>query len=138
MSLSLSRKEYILIMWIKFNPNPVNARVGDCAVRAIAKALDITWEKAFVLIAKNGFQMGDIMASNNVWGSVLRQNGFYRHTLPTECPDCYTVRDFCFEHPKGLYVLGCANHVVTCEDGNYYDTWDSGDEVVIYYWSKGE
>ena len=50
-------------MWINYNPNPVSARVGDCAVRAVAKALNIDWEKAFVLIAANGFIMGDIMAS---------------------------------------------------------------------------
>lgn len=123
-------------MWIKYNPNPVGARVGDCAVRAVAKALNIDWETAFILIAKNGFVMGDIMASNNVWGSVLRENGFYRYTLPNDCPDCYTVKDFCQDHPKGMYVLGTTNHVVTVIDGNYYDSWDSGDEVPFYYWTK--
>lgn len=123
-------------MWIKYNPNPVAARVGDCAVRAVAKALDTTWETAYALIAKNGFIMGDIMSSNNVWGSVLRQHGFYRHTIPNECPDCYTIEDFCKDHPKGVYVLGLQNHTVAIEDGNYFDTWPSGNETVIYYWSK--
>lgn len=32
-------------MWKPYNPNPVGRSVGDCAVRAIAKALDVTWEK---------------------------------------------------------------------------------------------
>lgn len=123
-------------MWIKYNPNPVNARVGDCAVRAVAKALDIDWEKAFALIAVNGFIMGDIMASNNVWGSVLRQHGFYRHIVPNECPDCYTIADFCADHPQGTYVVGAQNHVATVEGGNLYDTWDSSGEIVLYYWSK--
>lgn len=123
-------------MWIKYNPNPVSARVGDCAVRAVAKALDTDWERAYALISINGFAMGDIISSNNVWGSVLRQNGFYRHVIPNECPDCYTVEDFCKDHPKGIYVLGLQNHVVTIEDGNYFDTWPSGNETVIYYWSK--
>lgn len=123
-------------MWRYYNPNPVNARVGDCAVRAVAKALGIEWEKAYLMIAKNGFQMGDIMASNNVWGSVLRQHGFKRYILPNYCPDCYTLRDFCNEHPKGLYVVGMNNHVATVEDGNYFDVWDSGDELVNFYWTK--
>lgn len=123
-------------MWIYYNPNPISVRVGDCAIRAVAKALNVDWETAYALISTNGFAMGDIMASNNVWGSVLRQNGFYRHIIPNECPDCYTVKDFCKDHPKGLYVLGLQNHVVTCENGSYFDTWDSGNETVIYYWSK--
>ncbi len=123
-------------MWVEYNPNPISVHVGDCAVRAVAKALDVSWERAFLLIAMNGFQMGDIMASNNVWGSVLRQNGFYRYMLPNECPDCYTIKDFCRDYPKGVYVVGTINHVVTVVDGDYFDTWDSGNEIPFYYWSK--
>lgn len=123
-------------MWVEYNPSPVGARVGDCAVRAVAKALDTTWEKAYLLIAMNGFQMGNIISANSVWGSVLRQHGFKRYNLPTDCPDCYSVRDFCQDNPIGTYVLGTENHVVTAVDGDYYDTWDSGDEIVAYVWHK--
>lgn len=41
--------------WQKYNPNPAGRAVGDCAVRAIAKALGVDWEKAYTLIAANGF-----------------------------------------------------------------------------------
>ena len=30
--------------WVWYNPSPTGRNVGDCAVRAIAKALDIDWE----------------------------------------------------------------------------------------------
>lgn len=33
-------------MFVFFNPNPGAKRVGDCAVRAIAKAMGTDWEKA--------------------------------------------------------------------------------------------
>jgi hypothetical protein len=26
--------------------------------------------------------------------------------------------------------------VVTVQDGKYYDTWNSGNEVPVYYWEK--
>lgn len=123
-------------MWVEWNPNPDNARVGDCAVRAVAKALDTTWDRAYLLIAINGFQQANIISANSVWGSVLRQHGFQRFNLPTDCPDCYTVRDFCEDYPNGTYVLGTGNHVVTAVDGDYFDTWDSGDEIVAYVWHK--
>ena len=34
--------------YIFFNPNPCGRAVGDCSVRAVAKALDLTWNDAFL------------------------------------------------------------------------------------------
>lgn len=122
-------------MWKYYNPNPTGrTMVGDCSVRAISKALGVPWEKAYAMVVVNGFRMGDVMDSDSVWGSVLRMNGFKRENMP--CKDCYTIREFVDEHPKGIYVLGTGSHVVTAIDGDYYDTWDSGDEIPIYYWYK--
>ena len=45
--------------YIEYNPNPVGRRVGDCAVRAISKALGMTWEAAYITLALNGLQMCD-------------------------------------------------------------------------------
>ena len=124
-------------MFVYYNPNPVGrTSVGDCAIRAVAKALDVDWEKAYAMIVVNGFRMGDVASSNAVWGSVLRMNGFKRENIPNMCPDCYTIKEFCTDHPKGVYVVGTGNHVVTVIDGDYYDTWDSGDEMPLYYWYK--
>lgn len=122
--------------WVWYNPSPVGRNVGDCAVRAIAKALDTDWETAYALIANNGFLMGDMPSSNAVWGSVLRQNGFVRSALPMTCPDCYTAADFVRDHPNGTYVLGFGNHVATAKDGQIYDSWDSSMEIPQYYWEK--
>ena len=123
-------------MWVEWNPSPVGARVGDCSVRAVAKALDTTWENAYLLIAIQGYRLYDVISANSVWGSVLQQHGFTRYNLPTDCPECYTVRDFCNDHPIGTYVLGTGSHVVTAVDGSYFDTWDSGNEIVAYVWHK--
>lgn len=65
-------------MWIKENLNPLQRMTGDCSVRAVAKALGITWEKAHLMLSVNSYLMGDIMNSNTVIGSVLREHGFYR------------------------------------------------------------
>ena len=120
--------------FIEFNPNPVGRRVGDCAVRAISRALDIDWESAYLLLVSNGFAMGDMPSADAVWGATLRQKGFYRKALPDACPDCYNVIDFCEEHPNGVYVLGMGGHVATVVDGNLYDSWDSSMENPQFYW----
>lgn len=125
-------------MWIEFNPSPTGRRVGDCAVRAVAKALDVDWEKSYMMLAANGFGMGDMPSSDSVWGSVLRQHGFYREAIPNTCPDCYTARDFCNDNLKGVYVLGFGGHVATVVDGDLYDSWDSSDEIPIYVWYRKE
>jgi len=122
----------------QYNPNPAGRNVGDCAIRAVAKALDLDWETAYVLISMAGFQMNDMPSSNTVWGAVLRKHGFYRHVIPNACPDCYTVEDFADEHPHGVYVVGTGNHVVTIVDGTVFDSWDSRREIVSYFWSENE
>lgn len=125
-------------MWIQYNPNPAGRMVGDCAVRAISKALNMGWEAAYIALTLNGLQMADMPSSNSVWGSLLRQHGFYRKNLPDTCPVCYTVEDFCEDNPKGLFVVGTGNHVVTIIDSCYFDSWDSGKEIVQFVWYKKE
>ena len=124
--------------WQMWNENPVSRSVGDCAVRAVALALDVDWETAFALIALNGYLMGDMPSSNSVWGAVLRQHGFKRYVIPNECPDCYTIGDFADDNPRGVYVVGTGNHVVTIKDGVVYDSWNSLNEIPQYYWHKEE
>lgn len=125
-------------MWIEYNPNPVKNLTRDCAIRAVAKALDTDWESAFAMLALNAFLMGETMDSDAVWASVLRQHGFYKGIVPDTCPDCYTVSDFCRDNPAGTFVLKADQHVICAVDGDYYDTWQSGQEPVSYYWYKKE
>ena len=122
--------------WQMFSNNPTGRNTGDCAIRAVSLALDVDWETAYALIAMNGFLMGDVISSNSVWGAVLRQNGFSRYAVPNTCPDCFTIDDFADENPKGVYVVGTGNHVVTVKDGVIYDSWDSRREIPQYYWHK--
>lgn len=123
-------------MYRYYNPNPTGRSVGDCAIRAVTKALNITWDEAYNLIADAGRKMGDMPSSDSVWGAVLRMHGFHREILPNTCPDCYTAQDFCWDNPVGVYVLGFGGHVATVEDGVLFDSWNSSDLVPQYYWTR--
>lgn len=123
-------------MWVNYNPNPARTRVGDCAIRAVARATEQDWQSAYSALAVKGYEMSDLPSANNVWGAYLREKGFRREIVPNTCPDCYTVRDFCADHPRGVFVLALDGHVVTVVDGDHFDTWDSGGETVLYYWYK--
>lgn len=120
-----------------YNPNPAGKSVGDCAVRALSKALGQTWEETYVGLALEGFIRGDLPNADSVWGPYLREHGFTRHLLPDTCPDCYTVSNFAADHPQGTYILSMpGRHVVTVSEGQWHDSWNSGGEVPVYFWTR--
>ena len=123
-------------MYVEYNPNPLGRHAGDCAVRAIAKVLDVDWDEAYLGIVMKGYAVKDMPSINHVWGQYLKARGFSRHAIPNTCPDCYTVADFEQEHGSGKYILATGSHVVAVVDGNYYDSWDSGAEIPLYYFEK--
>ena len=54
--------------WIEYNPNPRRNRVGDCAIRAIAKATDQDWEMAYKGLYVKGYSKGDSEFLKAVYG----------------------------------------------------------------------
>lgn len=99
-------------MWKKYNANPLGKSVGDCTIRAISKALHKSWEEVYVGLCDVGLEMCDMPSANAMWGAYLRRHGFNRSVIPNSCPDCYTVNDFCNDHPIGTYILALSGHVV--------------------------
>lgn len=125
-------------MFIEYNPSPTGAQVGDCAVRAVSKALGVDWDTAFVLLAAKGFSVKDMPNANIVIDKVLRNFGFRRGIVSDDCPDCYTAEDFASDHPEGTFVLctGNMDHTVCVKNGDIYDSWNSSKEHPLFYWSK--
>ena len=123
-------------MYVFFNPNPDNKLVGDCVIRAISKLLNQPWERTYIELVIQGYIMADMPSSDAVWQAYLRRHGFNRYVIPNTCPDCYTVADFAADHPTGKYLLFVDKHVVAVENGKYFDSWDSGYRIPIYYFSQ--
>jgi len=82
--------------------------------------------------------MCEMPSANVVWGNFLLDNGFEEHSLMRRCKECYTVGDFCNDHPVGTFVVGTDNHAVCCYMGNHYDSFDSGEMNPTYYFEKLE
>lgn len=122
--------------WIFRNENPLGKQVGDCTVRAISTATGQTWADTFVEMALKGLVMADMPSANAVTTAYLREKGFSRRTVSNACPDCYTVKDFSADNPNGVYIVGVGTHIVSVIDGDYYDTWDSGNEIPLYYFER--
>ena len=122
-----------LYMFIEKNLNPYNKRTDDCVVRALAMALNIDWRSAYTMLSAHGLKLGDLFSKNYVWSDLLTSLGFTRSHIPDTCPHCYTVRDFAREHPQGVFMVGTGDHVLTVIDGDYIDSFDSGDMIPIIY-----
>lgn len=124
--------------YVYYNPNPSKKLVGDCVIRGISKLTNQDWKDVHVELCLQSYTMDDIPSSNAVWGAFLYQRGYRQHVIPDTCPNCMTVEKFCAEHPNGKYLLATGTHVICAESGDWYDTWNSGDETVIFYWTKGD
>lgn len=119
-------------MWIPYNANPIGKERIDCTIRALSLATGLDWDDVYWGVVLVGFELKQMPSDNQVWGEYLRRMGFRRRSLERE--DWYTVRDFCQDHPEGLYVLAISGHLVTVVNGNYYDFWDSGNEIPVFIW----
>lgn len=122
--------------FIFVNPNPGNKSVGDCTVRALSIALSKSWENIYLDLCLQGYMMADMPSSNDVWGTYLQNKGWVLRRLQDSCPLCYTVIDFCNDFTKGTYLLGTGSHVICVKNGKYYDAWDSGSKVPLFYYEK--
>lgn len=122
--------------YIQFNENPCDKRKNDCSVRALSTVLGEEWDLVYVQLCTLGLDMCDMPSSKAVVNQFLRGRGFHRHICPDTYPFCYTVEEFAYEHPNGRYLLATDSHVVAVIDGDYIDTWDSGNEIPLFYWTK--
>lgn len=121
-------------MWIYTNPNPKGKHVPDCVIRAISIAYRMDWYLVYDNICAVGRMDCNMPSADSVWGHYLKLQGASPFILPESCPECITVKAFCDIYPKGRYIIGTGSHAVAIIDGNYYDSWDSGDEMPSFFW----
>jgi len=124
--------------YVYYNPNPSGKQTGDCVIRALSAVLGMSWTEVYDILTFEGREYYDWGNHEAIWGQYLRRIGFRQYPIQDTCPDCYTVEDFVYDHPKGVYVLSTGSHVVAAIDGNYFDAWNSGRECPVVYWSKEE
>lgn len=89
--------------FIFYNPNPEGKMVDDCQIRALARILDTTWNAAYSILVMQGFYDKDMPHGNSVMQSVITKYGYEKGIVPNNCPDCYTLRDFCHDNPEGRW-----------------------------------
>ena len=121
-------------MWIQSNPNPKSKQVPDCVIRAISIVFGVDWYSIYDALCRIGRMDCNMPSADSVWGHFLSSEGCYPFLLSDICPKCTTVKMFCEFYPIGRYIIGTGSHAIAVIDGNYYDSWDSGNEIPSFFW----
>lgn len=122
--------------YMHYNPNPLGKAAEDCTVRAISKLTNSTWDNAYFTVMIGGYLEKTMPDQKSAINTLMEYLGYKRHEIPDTCPKCYTIKEFTRDFPRGSYLVATGSHVVAVINGNYYDAFDSGNEVPLNYWRK--
>lgn len=129
-----------------FQPNPCDNYIGDCVVRGIAGALDISWAEAVDLLASEN---ETTLNAREVYPQTLLKNGFYHHKPMIRDGHRLKGKAFCamlnktFHNGERIFAHVGRSHVaaiVPTADNNttrykILDAWDSSDCTIGEYWT---
>lgn len=129
-------------MYKYYQPNrkDLKDKYGDCTIRALSKALNVSWIEAFELTIPycKEYQCTNIFdMPHNLEAEVMSKLGFKYYGISNKSGSKRpTVAGFAKTHNKGVFILNVANHEVAVIDGVYFDTWDCGSKSLYGYYEK--
>lgn len=117
------------------NKKDVKDDCGDCVIRALSKVTGNDWGTIFMNLVPIALEMQRMPNERECFERYINENGFKWQSLGKIVGKRRpTVAEFARKHKQGKYIVRVAHHVVAVVDGNYYDTWDSGDRPMYGYW----
>lgn len=124
------------------NLNPKGwKKEGDCVVRAIAVAENISWEVAYLSLCEMGAKKYRMPNSKHTYEQFLKDRGWVKQKMPVWYDafgnrNRYTVAELANEFPDKKMVISVANHLTYVDKGTLIDTWNCGSKAVGNYWIK--
>lgn len=122
-----------------FQPNKkdIKDNYGDCVIRALCKACNMEWLEVFDELMLYCRKEQCVPNEKVAYEQFLKNHGFKYYGISNKKGTTRpTVHSFTRENKSGKYVLIVANHLVSCVDGLYYDTWDSGAKSLYGFWMQ--
>lgn len=123
--------------FIKYNNNPKHKRTGDCVIRAIALACNLSWEKVYMDLAQLGCKKGFMINDNKNWQLYLKNLRYSKQKMPRKPNNKkYTVKEFAdiLADEDCTYIINIAKHLTVVKNKKLFDTWDCSGKCVGNYW----
>ena len=89
---------------------------GDCAVRAMAIALELDYDACY----------------KEIYDAILKRHGWVWHSAPK----FKGVKARAEDMPDGVVIARQARHFVAVIDGAVHDIWNCSHKMVYGYWAK--
>ncbi|MEK9767811.1 MAG: hypothetical protein VW683_02720 [Betaproteobacteria bacterium] len=118
--------------------NYFKGTAGDCAVRAMAIALELDYKQVYNELAQaNAKGRGGVKSARNGiykedFNRVLESHGW----TWVPAPKFDGRKAYVGDMPKGRVIARMAKHFVAVINGVAYDTWDSTEKMIYGYWAK--
>lgn len=121
----------------KVNMNTKNKRVGDCVIRAIAYAMNDTWDNIYKELCEYGFQLKDLPNSKRVYSKYLEDKGWTKYKQPRDAFNCKISISNYFANNRGIAIVTVPGHMTVVEDNHIVDIWDCSKKLISNYWIRG-
>ena len=121
----------------KYNKNPRNIKASDCAVRAIATALNQSWLQTYNDLCNLGADLCRMPNEPITYERYLKQKGFDKQKMPKrEDNTRYTIEEFADElaDVDKVYIISVAKHLTVLRGVTLVDIWNCSYKSVGNYW----
>lgn len=121
------------------NVNPKDKVTGDCVVRALAYANDMTWDEVFFELCSIGINKKLMPNNEKVYEQFLKDKGWRKQKQPADYDGTkYRAFNFCneFARPENRYIISMRRHLTVIANRKVVDIWDCSKEVVGVYWTR--
>lgn len=133
-------KRCVFADYKEYNANSRDNNTGDCVKRSLALAYGLDYDKVSNELNQIKRDKGRTAFNQpTVFNAFIDRHGCQAKGKPQNfgIPADITVSEFCQRFPKGTYILLCGktsditSHMVCIIDGDFWDSWNSGDYKVI-------
>lgn len=122
-----------------YNINPKGRRTTDCVYRAIATALNQTWEETLRDLMEYAIKYSLDPSDKKCFEKYLKDKGWEKQSAPRKgnTNKRYRAYEFGVEHQDEDMILSCgAQHLTFMSKGRIWDIWDCSEGSVGNFWIK--
>lgn len=134
------------------NANPKNKKTGDCVIRALAIAMNKSWDDVLTDLYKYAMKYKQMLNDDILYKKYLKDQGWVMLKQPRKIDNTkYTGFEFCRELQEGtsfnyddisvdeydniIAHIG-GHHIIAIIDGKIHDTWNSSNGCIGNIWVK--